>query len=251
MILFSLECLTLKTRKAAHAFDNADNEAKRTFFYHIRKKNFLTDKINISDKLLEVIVTSFPSQIFEPDQTNIEKYLFLNRSLREKSHATIQKLCESPSEERLWDGTWLRMKNAATMAKFADRRIYYYGGNIVDRASHLGIDLASLANSPVQAANTGKVIFAQDLYIYGQTVIIDHGQGLYTLYGHLSDISAAVGQTVTKGDIIGTTGTTGLSMGDHLHFGFLIHGVPVNPIEWWDSHWIKDNIYKKLDERNK
>ncbi len=232
------------------AKDTADNETKKTFFNHIRKKHFPTDKIKISDRLLETIIASFPSEIFEPDQSNIEKYLFLNRSLREKSHAIIQNLCQSPSEEKLWDGPWLRMKNAATMAKFADQRIYYYEGNIIDRTSHLGIDLASLANSPVQASNTGKVIFAQDLHIYGQTVIIDHGQGLYTIYGHLNNIEVTVGQAVNKGDIIGATGTTGLATGDHLHFGFLVHGVPVNPVEWWDPHWIKDNIYKKLDEIN-
>ncbi|GAH00914.1 unnamed protein product [marine sediment metagenome] len=103
-----------------------------------------------------------------------------------------------------------------------------------------------MASASVQAANTGRVVFAQELGIYGQTVVIDHGQGLYTMYGHLSSIDVAVDQPVTKGDKIGITGTTGLATGDHLHFGFLVHGIAVNPIEWWDSHWIKDNIYRKL-----
>jgi hypothetical protein len=139
-----------------------------------------------------------------------------------------------------------RMKNAATMANFGDMRAYYYKGKLVDEAVHLGVDLASLARSPVEASNSGRVVFAQDLGIYGNTVVIDHGQGLYTMYGHLSTIEVTVDQPVKKGETIGTSGTTGLATGDHLHFGFLVHGVPVNPIEWWDDHWIRDNVERKL-----
>ncbi len=233
------------------AKDGAENETKRSFLYHIREKRFRKDKIAISDRLLDNILSSFPPDLFDPGDSNIEKYLFINRRLRKENSAVLKDLCQSPSEERLWDGPWLRMKNAATMATFGDQRIYYYKGKLIDRAVHLGVDLASLATSPVQAANTGRVIFAQDLGIYGLTVVIDHGQGLYTLYGHLSSIDVTFGQPVTKGDTIGITGTTGLATGDHLHFGFLVHGVPVNPIEWWDSHWIKDNIYRKLSMLDK
>jgi hypothetical protein len=229
------------------AKDRADNETKKTFLYHTSKKQFRTDKIRISDRLLDNIISSFPPDIFKPGENNIEKFMLLNRVLREESYAALNELCQSPTEEKLWDGPWLRMKNAATMAKFADQRIYYYKGKAIDKGVHLGVDLASLARSPVQAANTGRVIFAQDLGIYGQAVLIDHGQGLYSFYGHLSKIDVTVGQPIAKGDIIGATGTTGLATGDHLHFGFLVHGVAVNPIEWWDSHWIKDNVYKKLN----
>ena len=228
------------------AKDRADNEIQKTFRYHIRKKRFRKDTIRISDRLLDAIISSFPSDILEPDDSNIKKYLFINKTLREENSALLRELCQSGSKEKLWDGPWLRMKKAATMATFGDRRIYYYKNKVIDRQVHMGVDLASLARSPVQAANTGGVIFAQDLGIYGLTIVIDHGQGLFTMYGHLSSIDVAVDQVINKGDIIGVTGTTGLAMGDHLHFGFLIHGVPVNPIEWWDTHWIKDNIDKKL-----
>ena len=133
------------------------------------------------------------------------------------------------------------------MARFADHRDYYYQGEKVDEQVHLGVDLASLANSPVQAANSGRVVFAARNGIYGLAVVIDHGQGLSSLYGHLSTISVESGQEVKKGDIIGHTGQTGLAGGDHLHFAIMVSGVPVDPIEWWDSHWIDDNITKKLD----
>jgi murein DD-endopeptidase MepM/ murein hydrolase activator NlpD len=111
----------------------------------------------------------------------------------------------------------------------------------------MGVDLASLANSPIEAANGGKVLFAERNGIYGFTVVIDHGQGLASLYGHLSDIMVAPGDIVEKGALIGHTGQTGLAGGDHLHFSIMVHGVFVNPIEWWDDHWIEDNITLKLD----
>jgi hypothetical protein len=228
------------------AKDRAGNETRKPFFHHIRQSRFRKDTIRISDRLMEGMISSFPPHIFKAGSSIVEKYLFLNKELREENHHFLQELCQSSTEEKLWDGPWLRMKNAATMANFGDKRVYYYKGNLVDEAVHLGIDLASLARSPVEASNSGRVVFAQDLGIYGNTVVIDHGQGLHTMYGHLSTLEVTVGQLVTKGETIGTSGTTGLATGDHLHFGFLVHGVPVNPIEWWDDHWMRDNVEGKL-----
>ena len=228
------------------AKDMANNEIKKAFRYHIRQKRFRKDTIRISDRLLDAIITSFPPDIFGPGDSNIEKYLFINRTLRKENSASLKELCQSPIKEKLWDGPWLRMKKAATMAGFGDERIYYYKNKAVDRQRHMGVDLASFARSPVQASNTGEVIFSKDIGIYGLTIVIDHGQGLFTMYGHLSSIDVAVDQAINKGDIIGVSGATGLAMGDHLHFGFLVHGIPVNPVEWWDAHWIDDNIHKKL-----
>ena len=228
------------------AKDMADNEIKKAFRYHIRQKRFRKDTIRISDRILDAIITSFSPDIFGPGDSNIEKYLFINRTLRKENSASLKELCQSPIKEKLWDGPWLRMKKAATMAGFGDERIYYYKNKAVDRQVHMGVDLASFARSPVQASNTGRVIFAKDIGIYGLTILIDHGQGLFTMYSHLSSIDVAVDQAINKGDIIGVSGATGLAMGDHLHFGFLVHGIPVNPVEWWDAHWINDNIHKKL-----
>jgi len=132
------------------------------------------------------------------------------------------------------------------MARFGDKRDYYYKGKKIDEQVHMGVDLASLANSDVPAANNGRVIFADRLGIYGLTVVLDHGQGLASIYSHLSNIGVQIDQDVTKGEIIGSTGQTGLAGGDHLHFGVMVSGLFVNPIEWWDNHWIQDNIMKKL-----
>jgi len=233
------------------AKDRAENETKGSFFYHIRKKHFRSETIRISERLLETIVSSFPKELFKHDASPLERYLFINRELRKKNDEEIQEACRSFIEKRLWDGPWLRMKNSATMAQFGDQRIYYYKGNEIDRSMHMGVDLASLAQTPIQAANNGRVILARDLGIYGNSVVIDHGQGLCTLYGHLSSIHVSEGQTVTKGEVIGNSGKSGLATGDHLHFGVLVHGVPVNPIEWWDAHWIRDNIDRKLQDADK
>ena len=111
---------------------------------------------------------------------------------------------------------------------------------------HTGVDLASTANAPVEAANHGIVAYASYLGIYGNFVILDHGLGLFTLYGHLSSIDVKNAQEVKKGDIIGRTGMSGLAGGDHLHFGILVGGQFVNPQEWWDPHWIADNVTRKL-----
>ncbi|MFI5324290.1 MAG: M23 family metallopeptidase, partial [Thermodesulfobacteriota bacterium] len=82
----------------------------------------------------------------------------------------------------------------------------------------------------------------------GNTVIIDHGMGVATLYGHMSSIDVKVGDRVSKKQILGKTGQTGLAAGDHLHYGVYVNGVAVRPVEWWDDKWIKDNVILKIDQ---
>ena len=128
------------------------------------------------------------------------------------------------------------------MARFGDRRTYLYQGKAVDQQTHLGEDLASLVNSPVYAGNNGVVVYAEPLGIYGQTVILDHGLGVFSSYSHLSKIDVKVGDKVEKGAVLGHTGTTGLAVGDHLHFAINLQGEFVDPLEWWDPHWLKDQV---------
>ena len=111
---------------------------------------------------------------------------------------------------------------------------------------HLGFDLASFANATVVAANRGKVLYADMLGIYGNCVILDHGMGVQSLYAHLSSIEVKVGAVVDKDQALGKSGMTGLAAGDHLHFTMLVGGQMVNPIEWWDPHWIEDRVLRKL-----
>ena len=228
------------------AKDRAGNEQRATFYHHIRKRRFRRDRVNLTDKFINRVLPYFAFYPLEPEESNIKKYIKINNDLRKENHDVFIELNEKTSPKRLWEGTWLRHKNAATMARFADQRIYYYKGEKIDEQVHLGIDLASLANSPVQATNHGRVGFAGRNGIYGLSVFLDHGQGMASMYGHLSKIEVSPDQYVKKGEIIGITGQTGLAGGDHLHFSIMANGVFVNPIEWWDGHWIKDNITKKL-----
>ena len=101
-----------------------------------------------------------------------------------------------------------------------------------------------------EASNNGVIAFVGDLGIYGNTVIIDHGLGLFTLYSHLSSIGVKVGDSVKQGQTLGQTGETGLAAGDHLHFGVYLHGVPILPVEWWDQKWIRDNVQPKLEGKS-
>jgi murein DD-endopeptidase MepM/ murein hydrolase activator NlpD len=228
------------------AKDKAGNRSRTTFYHHIRKKRFRRERINITDRFLKRVLPYFSFYPLNSEDSDIKKYLKINNDLRTESHQTFYKLREDTTPKRLWEGSFLRLKNAATMSRFADQRLYYYKGKKVDEQVHLGIDLASLANSPIQAANNGRVVFAERNGIYGLAVVLDHGQGLATLYAHLNAAKVTPNQEVKKGDIIGYTGQTGLAGGDHLHFGLMVNGVAVNPIEWWDGHWINDNINKKL-----
>ena len=228
------------------AKDRAGNRSTATFYSHIRRKRFRSERINISDKFLKRVLPYFSFYNTDSEDTDINKYVRINNHLRKENHLQLLKLKDKTSTKRLWEGPWKRLENAATMAKYAVARSYYHKGVKVDKQVHLGIDLASLANSPIQAANHGRVIFAGKLGIYGLTVVLDHGQGLSSLYGHLNSIKVQLDQDVKKGDIIGFTGQTGLAGGDHLHFSIIVNGLFTNPIEWWDGHWIKDNISRKL-----
>jgi murein DD-endopeptidase MepM/ murein hydrolase activator NlpD len=147
----------------------------------------------------------------------------------------------------LWGGVVFHpFTNSAVESAFADQRTYVYKGKEVDRQTHLGFDLASIAGKPVVASNRGKVLFAEELGIYGNCVIIDHGMGVQSLYAHLSSLAVQAGEMVEKEQELGRSGMTGLAGGDHLHFTMLVNGRMVNPVEWWDPHWINDRILRKL-----
>jgi murein DD-endopeptidase MepM/ murein hydrolase activator NlpD len=229
------------------AKDKAGNTSRARFYIHILDKRFRTERVNITDSFLSQVLPYFSFYPMDPDKTDIEKFVQINRELRRENAEVFYDLRDQTSPQRLWEGTWVRLKNAANMARFAEHRIYYYKGEKIDEQDHMGVDLASLANSDVQAANRGRVVFADRNGIYGLTVVLDHGQGLASSYSHLSDITVSVGQEVPIGSTLGHTGQTGLAGGDHLHFGVMVSGVFVNPIEWWDPHWIQDNITRKME----
>jgi hypothetical protein len=229
------------------AYDGGGNETRITLSPLIRKKKFRSDKMTLSDSFLNQKMFDF--QPLSPDlqgKSPIEIFTYVNGQMRNANESSIREMCRKSEPRQLWEGTFLRMKNASPMALFGDRRTYLYGNKAIGESIHLGVDLASTTNAPVDASNNGIVTFTGTLGIYGNAIIIDHGLGIFSVYGHLSTISVKAGQMVKKGDSIGNTGTTGLAGGDHLHFSMLVGGQFVNPLEWWDLHWIKDNVTDKL-----
>lgn len=228
------------------AVDKAGNTTFASFRYQAIPRKFRQDKINISDSFLESKMPQYYN-IITDTRDNLQIYLRVNNDLRRKNSVTLHDLGLKTSPTMLWDKkAFMRLPNAAPKAGFGDHRTYYYQGKEIDQQTHMGVDLASLEGAPVPAANSGKVAFAGFFGIYGNTVIVDHGLGLQTLYAHLREIDTKEGQDVKKGDIVGKTGTTGLAGGDHLHFGVLVFGHETSPIEWWDQHWIDDNILNKM-----
>jgi murein DD-endopeptidase MepM/ murein hydrolase activator NlpD len=176
----------------------------------------------------------------------LDGYLLLNGELRRRNADSLLGLAARSRPEFLWSQPFLSLPNAQVMSSFANRRTYVLDDREVDTQDHLGIDLASVRAAPVPAANAGAVVLAEYLGIYGNTVVVDHGHGLMSLYAHLSQIDVTADQAVERGEPLGRTGETGLAGGDHLHFTVLLHGRPVTPVEWWDADWIADRVAAKL-----
>ncbi|MFN3534083.1 MAG: M23 family metallopeptidase, partial [Desulfatiglandales bacterium] len=243
---------TSKDRCQLYSKDRAGNETQTQFSYQIRPKKFRSDSITITEDFLKGIYPYFESiGIGNTQGQLVEWFKFINGKQREMDESKFSQMAKSTHEEALWEGVFLRMKDAAPMAGFGDRRSYKYGGQIIGDSVHKGVDLASLEHSPVEAANSGRVAFTGDLGIYGKTIILDHGQGIFSSYSHLSEIKVEVGQRISKGQVIGRTGKTGLAGGDHLHFGIMVQGVFVNPIEWWDPLWIREKISRWIEPEGK
>ena len=146
----------------------------------------------------------------------------------------------------LWTQSFLQLAGSQVESAFADLRTYVYKGKKIDQQVHLGFDLATTQHGPVLSANDGKVIWAAPLGIYGNCIVVDHGLGLQSIYGHLSEITVKEGEMVSRGQQMGKSGSTGLAGGDHLHFSMQVDGVQINPVEWWDDHWINDHIRNRL-----
>lgn len=227
------------------AEDLAGNKTSIAFSSTYKKANQKHDSIGISDGFLTAKIPEFEEHYPEMKGDMIEKYLYTNRNLRDMNNKKIHDLCKNPTPERLWKGTFQRMPGSPR-AGFADHRTYNYKEQPIDEQVHLGVDIASLERAEVRAAEAGKVIFTGYNGIYGEMVVIDHGQGIFSLYSHLSQINVAVDALVDPNTVLGQTGTTGMAGGDHLHFSMLINGVFVNPVEWWDPHWIGVTITEPL-----
>jgi murein DD-endopeptidase MepM/ murein hydrolase activator NlpD len=245
----------LNTPISLFARDEAGNEARAMFVDNVFEKPFKKSRLEIDDRFLNRVVPEIlqhaPELKIAPPaegEQMLSAFLKINGDLRSMNNDTIAAISSKTSPVRLWQGPFLQLGNSQVEASFADHRTYLYKGREVDHQVHLGFDLAVTANVPVVAANDGRVLHASWLGIFGNCVILDHGVGVQSLYGHLSSVDVKVGDAVKKGQTIGRSGMTGMAGGDHLHFTMLVHGRPVNPVEWWDPHWVHDRVDRKLEQ---
>ncbi len=226
-----------------YARNPAGAEARAHFWFKVFPKKFRSRELELSDSFLEKVVNQIDSS---GSGDLLSRFLKINRDMRRANNQALADLRLKTEERVLWSGPFVQLTNSKVESLFADTRTYVYKGKPVDRQTHLGFDLAVTQQAPVAAANNGKVIFADDLGIYGNCVVIDHGYGLQSIYAHLSQIEVKPGDLVKKGQLLGRSGSTGLAGGDHLHFSMQVDGVQVTAVEWWDEHWLKDRILSKL-----
>jgi murein DD-endopeptidase MepM/ murein hydrolase activator NlpD len=235
------------TALAIRASDEAGNAAARGIPAEIKPRKFPRDTIEIKDAFLQAKVPELLPQR-AGSESLVDGFLIINRDLRRQAEEIKRRVGATTVDKPLWQGVFVQPRNTKVFANFAELRTYVHGGREIDRQVHFGYDLAATRQSPVPAANKGVVVFAEPLTIYGNTIVVDHGLGLQTLYAHLSSTAVKVGDAVEKGQEMARTGSTGLAIGDHLHYEVLVSGVSVTPLEWWDGKWIRDHVGKPLKE---
>jgi murein DD-endopeptidase MepM/ murein hydrolase activator NlpD len=227
--------------------DDAGNRAEVAFVDRLKARPASSDTLRLNDAFLERVVPEVLARSGLPDSGDrLADYLEINGELRRSNGARLTELAVASPAELLWHRPFVALPGSQVMSPFADRRTYLFEGREVDRQVHLGYDLASVRRAEVPAANDGRVVLARYFGIYGNAVVVDHGAGLMSLYGHLSSIAVSEGNDVARGETVGRTGVTGLAGGDHLHFTTLIGGVAVDAREWWDPRWIETRIAGRL-----
>ena len=244
----------VNTPVSAFARDVAGNQGTTPVEHKPFPKAFVKSKIPIDQRFLDRVVPAIASESpgVQVDTSSpeglLKGFLTINGDLRAKNADTIRGMAAKTQPQMLWTEAFAQMGNTQVESRFADQRTYFFDNKEIDHQVHLGFDLASVQHGPVHAANAGVVLFANFLGIYGNCIIIDHGLGVQSLYGHLSSFEVKEGDKVSKNQEIGRTGITGLAGGDHLHFTMLLQGTPVNPVEWWDPHWMQDRVFRKVKE---
>jgi len=200
--------------------------------------------LNLDDRFIEKVVNELdPGGSGDP----LARFLKINGEMRRANNQTLADLRFNTEARFLWSQPFLRQSHSQAEASFADVRNYMYQGKKIDQQVHLGYDLAVTQHVGVEASNDGRVVYAAPLGIYGNCIVVDHGYGLQTIYGHLSHIAVHVGDMVKRGQVMGNSGMTGMAGGDHIHFAMQLEGIQIDPKEWWDPHWIKDHVARRVE----
>lgn len=238
------------------AKDRAGNVSKSRVRFYLKNKKYRVSKIKLKDNFLDGKIVDLAEENSQQSATmgKIERFKYVNETLREKNEKVIETVTSSVPTKRVSSfilKPFYPLKNGAAVASFGDHRFYSYNGEQVSQAYHLGLDLASVAKANIVSSNKGTVVFAKYNGIYGKNIMISHGLGLYSLYGHASSYLVDEGENIKAGDVIAKTGMTGLALGDHLHFGILVQGIEVRPEEWMDKNWMKESIFDVIKAAKK
>ncbi|MGA3089781.1 MAG: M23 family metallopeptidase [Terriglobales bacterium] len=230
-----------------YASNGAGNDVSAPITFQFPKKEqpkYTTHNLEVSDQFMQKVVGEL-----DPNGSGdlVARFVKINSEMRRANNKVLSDLRAKTANRFLWSQPFARQSHSQAEATFADTRHYIYKGKAIDQQVHLGYDLAATQRVGVEASNDGQVVFAAPLGIYGNCIVVDHGYGLQTIYGHLSQISVHEGDLVKRGQVMGTSGQTGMAGGDHIHFGMQLDGVQIDPKEWWDSHWIKDHIARRVD----
>ena len=236
--------------------DKANNKTITKVPFYIQKKKIKTDDIKLSKNFIKNVSAFVLEQSLEPIPENLNDiFVYSNTQLRAKNIEQLEKTAHKAMDNKTIEDfnikAFRRLRGSKTVAGYAERRHYYLDEQKINEAWHLGIDWASVKKASIKTSNSGEVVFKDYLGLYGNSIVIDHGMGLFSLYAHTSTQKVDVGDMVKAKQIIANTGSTGAVFGDHLHFGILVQGVEVNPLEWMDKHWIKVRITDVLNDANK
>jgi len=190
-------------------------------------------EIQVTDQFMQKVLGELdPNGTGDP----VARFVKVNSEMRKANNKSLADLRFKTADRFLWSKPFTRQSHSQAEATFADERKYIYHGQNIDQQVHLGYDLAVTQHVGVEASNDGRVVWAAPLGIYGNCIVVDHGYGLQTIYGHLSRIDVHEGDTVARGQVMGLSGMTGMAGGDHVHFAMQLDGVQIDPKEWWDAH---------------
>ena len=235
------------TIPVVYASNGAGNDVTSPINFQFPKKeqpHYTVHDLQVSDAFMQKVIGELdPNGSGDP----VPRFVKINSEMRKANNKTLADLQYKTADHFLFSQPFTRQSHAAAEATFADLRNYIYHGQKIDQQVHLGYDLAVTQHVGVESSNDGKVVYAAPLGIYGNCIVVDHGYGLQTIYGHLSRIDVHEGDMVKRGQVMGLSGMTGMAGGDHVHFAMQLDGVQIDPKEWWDPHWIQDHIARRVD----
>ena len=235
------------TIPVVYASNGAGNDVTSPIVVQFPKKEqpkYTVHDLQVSDHFMQKVLGELdPNGSGDP----VSRFVKINSEMRQANNKVLSDLRFKTADKFLWSQPFIRQSHSQNEATFADVRNYMYQGKKIDQQVHLGYDLAVTQHVGVEASNDGQVVYAAPLGIYGNCIVVDHGYGLQTIYGHLSQINVHEGEMVKRGQVMGTSGQTGMAGGDHIHFAMQLDGVQIDPKEWWDIHWIKDHIAKRVE----